>query len=62
MGREGGNRYYLRAHRETAEAYGGLKTELAQQFPRDIEGYSAGKDAFIKGIMEKAAVWRAGNR
>lgn len=52
-------RDYLRAYPETAEAYGRLKADLAQQFPRDIEGYSAGKDAFIKGIMEKAAVWRA---
>jgi GrpB-like predicted nucleotidyltransferase (UPF0157 family) len=53
-------RDYLRAHPETAEAYGRLKTELAQQFPRDIDGYSASKDAFIKGIIQKAAVWRAG--
>lgn len=47
-------RDYLRAHPETAAQYAALKRGLAQQFPHDIEGYMAGKDGFIKGVIELA--------
>jgi GrpB-like predicted nucleotidyltransferase (UPF0157 family) len=52
-------RDYLIAHPEEASQYAKLKQELARRFPHDIESYIAGKDAFIKGILQKAAEWRA---
>jgi len=51
-------RDYLRAHPEAARAYGNLKAELATEFRHDIEGYMAGKDAFIKEIERKATAWK----
>ena len=51
-------RDYLIAQPEEARQYAGLKLELARQFPHDIEGYIAGKDAFIKGILHRADEWR----
>jgi GrpB-like predicted nucleotidyltransferase (UPF0157 family) len=51
-------RDYLRAHPDEAQAYGRLKTELARRFPHDINGYTAGKDDFIKDIERKAAAWK----
>lgn len=50
-------RDYLIAHPAEAQAYGRLKQELAKCFPHDIEGYMAGKDAFIKEIDQKALAW-----
>jgi GrpB-like predicted nucleotidyltransferase (UPF0157 family) len=52
-------RDYLRAHPGIAGEYAALKEELARQFPHDIEGYMAGKDAFIREIIQKAEKWRA---
>ena len=52
-------RDYLIAHPEEAQRYAALKTELARQFPHDIESYMAGKDSFIKEIIQKAQQWRA---
>lgn len=52
-------RDYLRAHPAIAEQYAALKEELARQFPHDIQGYIAGKDAFIREITQKAQAWRA---
>jgi GrpB-like predicted nucleotidyltransferase (UPF0157 family) len=51
-------RNYMIAHPEEAAAYGRLKEELARRFPHDIEGYMAGKDAFIKEIERKAQTWK----
>jgi GrpB-like predicted nucleotidyltransferase (UPF0157 family) len=51
-------RDYLIAHPMELESYCRLKTELAQQYPDDIEAYMDGKDAFIKEIDRKAAAWR----
>ena len=48
-------RDYLRAHRNVADEYAALKRVLALKFPYDIEGYSDGKDDFVKRI-EKAAL------
>lgn len=47
-------RGYLRAHPESALAYGELKRRLARQFPHDIEGYIEGKATFIQGILDLA--------
>ena len=53
-------RDYLIAHPEEAQQYARLKQALAQQYPHDIIGYMDGKDAFIKGILQQARAWRAG--
>jgi len=53
-------RDYLIAHPQQAQAYSRLKQRLARQFPHDIEGYMAGKDAFIQSINRQARAWRAG--
>ena len=42
-------RDYLAKHPETARAYADLKKDLAERFPADMEAYTEGKDAFIKG-------------
>lgn len=52
---------YLRAHPDDAAAYGALKTELAERFRTDIEGYMAGKDAFVKNLEARALAWRRAN-
>lgn len=52
-------RDYLIAHPDKANKYAELKMLLAKQYPHDIDAYIAGKDAFIKEIIEKARVWRA---
>ncbi|ELK44353.1 GrpB family protein [Halobacillus sp. BAB-2008] len=54
-------RDYLRAHEEAAAAYGALKASLALEFPKDIAGYSAGKDDFVKELERKALDWKKDN-
>ena len=54
-----GFRDYLIVHPGAAGRYAALKEELARQFPHDIEGYMAGKEAFIREIIRQAQVWRA---
>ena len=46
-------RDYLRAHPETAQAYGDLKKRLASQFPHDIDSYIDGKTDLILGILQQ---------
>ena len=48
-----GFRDYLRAHPETALAYGDLKEMLAKRFPEDIDGYVAGKTEFILDVLRQ---------
>jgi GrpB-like predicted nucleotidyltransferase (UPF0157 family) len=55
-------RDYLCAHLDEAQEYARLKTQLAGRFRDDIDGYMAGKDAFIKSILVKAQAWRAVTR
>lgn len=56
-------RDYLRIHSEEARKYGNLKENLAKQFPKDIEAYMDGKDAFVKELEGKALQWyRNGER
>ncbi|MDU1910409.1 GrpB family protein [Fusobacterium sp.] len=50
-------RDYLREHSEDAAAYGELKYELAQKYPKDIEVYCDGKDLFVKNLEKKALAW-----
>lgn len=52
-------RDFIRAHAEPARQYSDLKRRLAEQFPEDIEGYMAGKDAFVKEMQHRALAWRA---
>jgi len=53
-------RDYLRANPMVAAQYAGLKRQLAEQFPQDVDSYQDGKDPFIKAT-ERAALswWRA---
>ncbi len=51
-------RDYLQAHPQQAQAYSQLKRELAQCFPFDIDSYIAGKEPFIKEILQQAQLWR----
>lgn len=44
---------YLRAHPAAARQYGALKRRLAVAFHDDIDGYVAGKTAFIVGILHE---------
>ncbi|MFX3623189.1 MAG: GrpB family protein [Ectobacillus sp.] len=55
-------RDYLRAHKEEAIKYGELKERLAKEFPRDIEGYSIGKDEVVKSLETRALEWRKGDK
>lgn len=50
-------RDYLRAHPNTSERYGALKSKLAKQFPFDMESYINGKDALVKEIEVQALAW-----
>ena len=51
-------RDYLRAHNDEVQRYSQLKDDLARQFPTDMAGYMAGKDAFLKEMVRKATAWR----
>jgi GrpB-like predicted nucleotidyltransferase (UPF0157 family) len=46
-------RDHLRRHPELASAYGELKKRLADAFAHDIDGYVAGKTAFIIGVLRE---------
>lgn len=50
-------RDYLRSHPEAAEQYGNLKEDLANQFPKDIEAYMDGKEAFVTELERTALEW-----
>lgn len=50
-------RDYLRTHPEAVKQYGNLKENLAKQFPKDIEEYMDGKDAFVKELEKRALRW-----
>ncbi|MGG3837858.1 GrpB family protein [Paenibacillus thiaminolyticus] len=50
-------RDYLRTHPEAVKQYGDLKEKLANQFPKDIEAYMDGKDAFVKELEKRALHW-----
>lgn len=52
-------RDYTIAHPETAEAYQSLKQKLAVLFTDRPADYTAGKEAFIRAVDQRAAAWRA---
>ena len=48
-------RDYLRAHPESVAEYIQLKAQLANRYQNDIDGYTDGKTAFIRAIMNGAS-------
>lgn len=50
-------RDYLRVHPEVCRQYGELKSQLAEVYPNDIEGYGDGKDDFVKSVEKDAIKW-----
>lgn len=54
IGRHLAFRNYLRTHEKERTEYAKLKTELAQKFPYDIEGYCDGKENFVRDIEKLA--------
>ena len=46
-------RDHLRQHPEQADAYGRLKTELAQQFASDRRAYADAKTEFVLGVLDR---------
>lgn len=51
-------RDYLNAFPEYAKEYEGLKKNLALEFSDDRGSYTAGKEEFIKRILEQSYLWR----
>lgn len=51
-------RDFVAAHPAVARQYAELKQRLAIDYPADIEGYSAGKDAFMKEMIARAVQWK----
>jgi GrpB-like predicted nucleotidyltransferase (UPF0157 family) len=47
-------RDYLRAHPDAARAYGDLKRRLAAAHADDVDGYVAGKTAFILDVLRRS--------
>ena len=47
-------RDYLLEHPDVVKAYEDLKVELAEKYPEDRKSYTAGKNAFITDVLEKA--------
>jgi GrpB-like predicted nucleotidyltransferase (UPF0157 family) len=49
-------RNYLRSHREVAEEYERLKTDLAIKYETDREAYTEGKGTFIEDVLKQASM------
>jgi len=45
---------YLERHPESASEYSTLKVELADSFPNDRGAYTAGKEVFVRSILDRA--------
>ena len=54
-------RDYLNFHKEDVIEYGKLKERLANEFPKNIEGYSNGKNDFVKNLERRAIEWKSKN-
>jgi GrpB-like predicted nucleotidyltransferase (UPF0157 family) len=52
-------RDYLMRHPAEAAAYGTLKEQLAARYPCDMDAYVAGKDGFVRALVERAVAWWA---
>jgi GrpB-like predicted nucleotidyltransferase (UPF0157 family) len=50
-------RDFLRVRQDEAEAYGGLKRELAWRNPGDRLAYMAGKDPYLEALEARALQW-----
>ncbi len=50
-------RDFLRTHEEERRQYAELKEALAERFPRDIDGYSDGKDMMVRILEARALSW-----
>ncbi|MGE7998433.1 GrpB family protein [Lysinibacillus sp. NPDC093190] len=57
IGRHLAFRDYLREHPEVCRQYGEIKSQLAKQYPNDIDGYCDGKDDFVKNVEKDAIKW-----
>ena len=55
IGRHLAFRDYMRSHEKERAEYAKIKTELAQRFPYDIDGYCDGKEHFVRE-MERTAL------
>ena len=55
-------RDYLNAHPDVAQEYSRLKESLAAAHRHDIDGYMAGKDAFIQDVQTRARQWSQARR
>ncbi len=53
-------RDYLEIHPEAAQQYAALKRTLAAKFPNDRPAYTAGKEKFVRSILELATSKGAG--
>ncbi len=53
-------RDYLRARESARDEYARIKRSLAESHPKDRERYAAGKDRFVREILERAAAEGAG--
>lgn len=51
-------RDYMVAHPKEAQKYSHLKKNLAREYPKNIDGYIDGKDAYIRSIDKKAKYWK----
>ena len=47
-------RDHVRSHPDAAAEYQRLKLDLARKFPNSRGAYSAGKEAFVMGVLEEA--------
>ena len=47
-------RDYVRAHSDVAAEYQRLKLDLARRFPNSRGEYTAGKEAFVMGVLDRA--------
>lgn len=53
-------RDYLNSFPDVRREYAALKEKLALRFSEGIDGYSDGKDAFVKLHEANALAWRSG--
>ena len=54
IGRHLAFRDYMSTHEKERSEYAGIKKELAERFPYDIDGYCDGKEAFVRKTEEIA--------
>jgi GrpB-like predicted nucleotidyltransferase (UPF0157 family) len=47
-------RDYLKHHQDVARQYSELKQELARRFPNDRLAYTAGKEQFVRSVLDRA--------